>query len=1160
MIQFNKLRLNGFKSFVDKTELDIGPGLTGIVGPNGCGKSNLVEALRWSMGENSSKRMRGGSGSMEDVIFNGTERRPARNMAEVTLLLDNTRRTGPMAYSDTDEIEISRRIERGHGSNYKINGKNVRARDVQMLFADVLSGAHSPYLVSQGKVTTMIQAKPTERRMILEEAAGITGLYARRHEAELRLRATDNNLKRVEDLLGSMDSRLQSLKKQARQATKYRNLSAQIRQLEVLIACAEWTTAHEKLREIEKTFGEIESVVAEKLLVVTQLTSTQNVQSEDLPDLRQKDAELAANLQAQKLALQRLEDEAERLDQQIRETREGLTQTRTDREHEQNMLAENMQVLERLGNEEQQLLARQDNEDGYVKELEEKKLALQAEVETLENNATALMEKSAADRARKENLERQILQDQNRYDSLTRRLDDVRSQLKTKQEEQNGEDETPVLREKVTTLEARVEELKAGLTACETELQAVRETLDTSRVTLQEQEKQKSQVEAEIRALESFLKVDAEGDFRPVLEDVIADKGFEVALSRALGDTLTASTDGNAPVVWTNANLSAADLPSLPAGAQSLKPHVKAPEALGLALALIGYVENEEQGHGLAKDLKPGQSLVSRDGAYWRWDGLHVKSSAADRHAVQLRQKNRLQELETSLPGIIEGVEKARATRDASEGKLNDARTKLNETRNELQGNEQELRQTQRALNAAIEEQSSIRAELAKLEEVLSLVENDMESLSEKLAENRAELATYDSAKLEAQQGEVDEARATLARVRDQLNDAIRQFDTARQEQGRRRARLQGIGDERVSINNRVIRAKERLQELEQREQQLNAKAEDLRERPNNIEEDTERLVSRISELESEKSVIADRLAEVEGELHDTNKALKEAEGALSSAREKRASALATAEERNRHLEEIRASIENNFNMPPEQLLGEAAVSEEAQGSLEQLRSQREKAVRDRDMIGPVNLAADEEAVALETELSTLLNERNDLAEAINELRNGINKLNKEARERLNATFDHVNQHFQKMFGRLFIGGKAHLQMIESDDPLEAGLEIFAQPPGKALQSLSLLSGGEQTLTAMALIFAMFMTNPGPICVLDEVDAPLDDANVDRLCDVLQEFAAQGNTRFLVITHHRLTMARMDRLYGVTMGERGVSQLVSVDLNKQMDFLDEIAA
>ncbi|MBU0859585.1 MAG: AAA family ATPase, partial [Alphaproteobacteria bacterium] len=550
MIQFNKLRLNGFKSFVEKTELDIGHGLTGIVGPNGCGKSNLVEALRWSMGENSSKRMRGGSGSMEDVIFNGTERRPARNMAEVTLLLDNTKRTGPVAYAECDEIEVVRRIERDHGSNYKINGKNVRARDTQMLFADVLSGAHSPYIVSQGKVTNMIQAKPTERRLILEEAAGITGLYARRHEAELRLRATDNNLKRVEDLLGTMDSRLQNLKKQARQATKYRNLSAQIRQLEVMIACAEWTTAHVKLREIEKTFGEIESVVAEKLLAVTQLTTTQNLQSEDLPELRQKDAEMAAALQAQRLALQRLEDEAERLDQQIRETRDGLTQVRTDRGHEQTSLGENTQILERLESEEKSLLARQGNEDEAVRDLEERKAVLQAEVSALDAAATALMEKSAGDRARKNSLEEQIAQDQRRYDSLRNRLNDVRTQLQSKKDEQTGEESTDGLRDDVTALEGKTESLKESLTACETEIQGLRETLDTLRVTLQDREKEKSQVEAEIRTLESFLKIDAEGDFRPVLDDVVADKGFEIALSRALGDTLTASTDGDAPVVW----------------------------------------------------------------------------------------------------------------------------------------------------------------------------------------------------------------------------------------------------------------------------------------------------------------------------------------------------------------------------------------------------------------------------------------------------------------------------------------------------------------------------------------------------------------------------------------------------------------------------------
>jgi len=312
----------------------------------------------------------------------------------------------------------------------------------------------------------------------------------------------------------------------------------------------------------------------------------------------------------------------------------------------------------------------------------------------------------------------------------------------------------------------------------------------------------------------------------------------------------------------------------------------------------------------------------------------------------------------------------------------------------------------------------------------------------------------------------------------------------------------------------------------------------------------------RITALELEKSEISDRLANCENELADTNKALKEAEAGLASARESRVHAQATAEERQQQLEASRAFIRESFEMSPEELLAEAAMDPENLPTLETLKDEREKAARNRDMIGPVNLRADQEAETLEKELVDILAEKNDLTEAVNELRAGIQKLNKEARERLQVAFERVNKHFRDMFSRLFIGGKAHLALIESDDPLEAGLEIFAQPPGKALQSLSLLSGGEQTMTAIALIFAMFMTTPAPICVLDEVDAPLDDANVDRFCDVLEEFAEKGETRFIVITHHRLTMARMDRLYGVTMTEKGVSQLVSVDLHQQFDFLE----
>jgi chromosome segregation protein len=322
MIQFSRLRINGFKSFVDRTELEIAPGLNGIVGPNGCGKSNLVEALRWVMGENSAKRMRGDG--MEDVIFNGTAQRSKRNIAEVSLLLDNSARTAPAAYNGSDEIEVVRKIERDHGSSYKINGKTVRARDVQMLFADTVTGANSPAMVSQGRITQIINSKPHERRIILEESAGISGLYARRHEAEIRLKAADANLLRIEDILGSMEGRLSALKRQARQATRYRNLSTQIRQMEILVAYMEWQVLDQKMSATRAAFETAESAVAEKLGAVTQLTKTQTTQSQDLPALRQKEAEIAAALQSQKVALQRIEDEAGRIAQNLEETRTHL--------------------------------------------------------------------------------------------------------------------------------------------------------------------------------------------------------------------------------------------------------------------------------------------------------------------------------------------------------------------------------------------------------------------------------------------------------------------------------------------------------------------------------------------------------------------------------------------------------------------------------------------------------------------------------------------------------------------------------------------------------------------------------------------------------------------------------------------------------------------
>ncbi len=1158
MIQFKKLRLNGFKSFVDRTELEISTGLTGIVGPNGCGKSNLVEALRWVMGESSSKRMRGG-GSMEDVIFNGTSERPARNFAEVSLLLDNSTRTAPAAYNQHEDVEVVRRIEKDKGSLYKVNGKTNRARDVQMLFADTVTGANSPALVSQGRVTQMINAKPQERRLILEESAGISGLYARRHEAELRLRAADNNLQRIEDLVGSMEGRLGALKKQARQAIRYKSLSAEIRELEHSIAYVEWRLLVNKINDAKSTFGVAESTVAERLITVTQLTQTQNSQAEELPELRHREAESAAALQAKKLTLQRIEDQEQALENQLSETKQNLERLIEDRTHEQQSLEENTATLERMKEEEVKLHSSESSEQEDLTEKQAIKAKLDAEVVELEREYESFMEKAAETKANRETLERQISNDQNKLNAVRSRLEKVTVELTTARDSFQNDSNSVDLKDTITMLTGEIETLEAQTEKLEAQKEQTVANVETTREKQQETAKLESEIDTEIKTLNNFLNSKDEERYKPVLADVMPDKGFETALSRALGDTLMASTDSDAPMIWTDRNFNIADFPALPAQAKALQPYVKAPSHLKAALSLIGVVDSVNEGTACADQLKPGQSIVSKDGAYWRWDGLHIKAEASDRHALQLQQRNRLKELETRFEQDQKDAEQAREALEQAQVARQEATEAFDQNQSELRQKEHALAAKQNEQNKLVEARSGLNAEIAKLEEASNNAKEDIKGLEASIAENQTSLDAYNETTMNDQNAQVDKVRSGLGSVRESLQKAVRDLDMIQQEQSRRKARLHAIADESVNLQNRIIRSRERLKELEEREGNLTTRRDELQNKPKTMGSEREELLESISSLEEARNIDADRLAKVETELAETNRALKEAEHILSTAREERAAAQATANAGQEQLNEIVANTQEKFEMKPEALITQTNLKIEEDQELpgvEPLKSEKEKLTRSRDMIGAVNLRAEQEANELETEVGGVLEERNDLTQAIAELREAIDTLNSEARERLTAAFDHVNAHFQRLFVQLYNGGQAHLKLLESDDPLEAGLEIYAQPPGKTLQSLSLLSGGEQTLASIALIFAMFLTNPSPICVLDEIDAPLDDANVDRVCDLLEEIAERGETRFLVITHHRLTMARMDRLYGVTMAERGVSQLVSVDLNQQLDFLE----
>lgn len=1163
MIQFSKLRLSGFKSFVDKTEMEIGEGLNGIVGPNGCGKSNLVEALRWVMGENSAKRMRGDG--MEDVIFAGTDKRSARNFAEVSLLLDNSKRQAPSPYNNTDEIEVTRKIERDKGSSYRVNGKLVRARDVQMLFADTVTGANSPSLVSQGHVTRMINAKPHDRRLILEESAGIAGLYARRHEAELRLKAADTNLIRVEDISSSMENRLNGLKRQARQASKYKNLSAQIRQMELLITHLEWCALSQKKKEIENEFNIAESNVTKHLVTVTQLNKTYNTQFEDIPDLRKKETEISAELQKKKLEFERVNDEIKRYTQTVSETSDQQKQTENDLQTEQQNLAELEQQWQKTETEHAELIMVEHGQQERLKKYSHDKENLAQKVKALEERYNALKDDAAERKAKITALEKQLEQNRQRLMTLSSRKESIQRKKDNIKEQAEDDSSFETLNEKFDTENKRLITLKEQSQNAKQTIERAENALEKIRSDRNKSQQKLAETKSEFTTLELFFNQNNHKDFPHVLDSITTQQGYERALSRAMGDTLMASTDHDAPEQWTDCQTKENIIPIKKC--QSLAAVVDAPKNLYAALSNIFVVEDNANVKNALASIKPGQALVTKNGEYWRWDGYHIKANATDRHAVYLEQKNK----HNALQAIIIKME---AEHGKIEEQFETANTQKQNTQKlydtileKIASKESVIRQIMPQIQALKEKAIRLKTESENIERQTKEIDEDIDTIKRSMDEEQITLsaltANHQDEEISAEK--INAGKIELDQTRLDYQNSLRAYDLFIQEENTRKARIQAVADERINLKNRLIRSKQQIKILSERLEKLNEKLRNLepsKEKTATSHQDKEAMLNTIYSLEQKKIQASENLAASEKELAETSKALKESEANLSQQREKRAAAQAMLGALKEQYSAMEQNIHEKFNLPPTALHQHIAMDlvNYTPEDLPKLRIEKENINRERDLIGAVNLRAEEEMNELEKELTTLLHERNDLMQGIEELRGGINKINKEARERLLTAFEHVNAHFQKLFVQLFSGGKAHLELIDSEDPLGAGLEIFAQPPGKSLQSLSLLSGGEQTLASIALIFAMFLTNPSPICVLDEIDAPLDDANVDKVCDLLEEISERVETRFVIITHHRLSMARMDRLYGVTMSERGVSQLISVDLQQSFNFVDKQVA
>ena len=868
MIKFKKLRVKGFKSFVEPTEIIIENGLTGIVGPNGCGKSNLVEAFRFVMGELSPKQMRGSE--LDDVIFNGTDDRPAWDIAEVTIELDNSKRKAPNLFNQSDEIEVTRRIWRGEGSEYRVNGKEVRLKDVQLLFADASTGARSTSMVSQGRVGAIIAAKPEQRRSLLEEAAGITGLHSRRHEAELRLNSTENNLERVKDVLKTQDEQLEILKKQSKQAKRYKNIQKDITRARATVFYQKWQMEKNKLEETTGKFDQQNNSVADQTQIVASINVEYEKVQQSLPDMRLEESKIAAELQRNTINLDNQEKEIERANTAVGEIQIRIDQIKNDNDREQFLFDDAQENLSRV-RDEKSLLEKQQG-DLF-----------------LENNMTDL---SGTSSTRNNN---------------------------------------------------------------------------------------------------------------PIIDYLDFEDGYEKALAAVFSDELMASINEEQSSYWRS--LESYHTPSFPKEVIPFTNLIKAPENLKKRLEYIGLIIQKENVLEQQKNLLDGQMLVSELGEIWRWDGF------------------------------------------VSKGKQN----------------------------------------------------------------------------------------ASTKAVLDQLKNR----------------RLKQLSTEEKQWQNIMMTAQKRIDELKDRQLSLSQELQTLQLMPENISSEKVRLQNLISENKKTYDTIANKLRETEYQANEVNKKLKIEEVKLNELREEKIRIEGIIGTLKETIHQLTDQVRERLSVSMDQLFDVAEINpNKTLLSLEDLEKKLERLIAEQERLGGVNLLAEKEAAELEEKVSTIKKDQSDLLSAILKLREAIDTLNTEGRQRLLASYGIVNEHFQKLFVQLFGGGKAYLKFTDESDPLQAGLEIYASPPGKKLQNLTLMSGGEQALTALSLLFAVFMSNPAPICVLDEVDAPLDDTNVDRFCSLVEEIASTSLTKFLVITHHRMTMARVNRLFGVTMPEKGVSQLVSVDLEK----------
>jgi chromosome segregation protein len=1067
---------------------------------------------------------------MDDVIFAGTATRPPRDFAEVSILVE---RDGDD--EGAGESEVTRRIERGAGSAYRIDGRDVRAKDVALLFADAATGAHSPALVSQGKIGAVIAAKPVERRQLLEEAAGISGLHARRKDAEQKLRATEANLARLAEILGDQEQRAAQLRRQARAAERYRKLTDQIRSVEARLLHARWVEAE---RAAEAAAAEAKAAAEDVERIHEAIVAAQAAHDRATADLNAKRSALAElREQGHELAHQLATARARRdtVARRLAELGRLETSLLADMQREEALKGDAARAIANLDAERAAIAARLEDAETHSARIATELSAAEAISREAEAALAEVLARQAAMRAERRVAEAALeaaraqlartAQEQHKLAEQMRALGDGSEHRRAKQE---AEAKASAAAQALEAAEARRVEADQGRAAAaeardeaESRLASVRAALSAAR----------SEHEALARALEHSGGA--------AIASLKAEPGFERALAAALGEDADAAIGGDGARRWQGSDIAPGD-PALPAGTACLADHASAPKELARRLRQVA-VADEDTGQPLAV----GQRLVTRDGRLRRWDGF-VASGSGAAAAERLLRANRLAQLSDELPAIERDVAAATAGRDRVMAEMEQCRRAAEEARTAALSAERDAREAARAIDAAAAALERIDAQRASLERRLADLEPVLGAASEAVTAAERSLGTLPvPAAIEHQ---VEAARGSAATAASAVADKRAEAATRARETATDRERASAAAREQSEWRRRQADAEQRLAAALERQKSQAAEREELQKEPAELD-------AKIAELEHANDQSQVGIAEATAAEREAEEAVVAAAQAVSAAnessadtRERRAAAAARAEAQQARSAEFARAAVDKFEVVPQRLPEKLGFDAEEPRNPDEEAATLDRLTAERERIGPVNLVAESELAELDAQRTRGAEEAEELTQAIHRLRGSIGNLNREGRVRLLEAYEKVDAHFRRLFTTLFEGGQAHLELVESDDPLEAGLEIMAQPPGKRLSTLTLLSGGEQALTAVALIFAIFLTNPAPICVLDEVDAPLDDANVERFCELLQRMTQETDTRYLIVTHNAVTMSRMDRLYGVTMIEKGVSRLVSVDL------------